>query len=122
MKKVLVCAIAPLLVAVAVAVSTAEPSTQATLSATDVSTLLRTAHSPVQYHALALYFHQHQAELLLQAQAEKTEWQRRSQNVVGIAAKYPRPVDSARNRYEYFQYEADRAGQQAVHFDSLAAE
>ena len=41
--------------------------------------------------------------------------------VAGMAAKYPRPVDSSRNRYEYFLYEAGQMSQQAEHYESLSA-
>ena len=56
------------------------------------------------------------AGLPVQAQSEKAEWDRRSQNTTGISQKYPRPVDSSRNRYEYFTYEAGQMSQQATHF------
>lgn len=122
MKIVLATTIATLLVAMATATVQADSSAQLPASRAEVDTLLRSAHSPEQYHVLALYFHKQQAALERQAQDEQAEWQRRSQNIVGIAAKYPRPVDSSRNRYQYFVYEAGRAAQQAVHYDALAAE
>ena len=50
------------------------------------------------------YFRAQQTKYQRQAQEEKAEWERRSQNVTGPAAKYPRPVDSSRDRYEYFEY------------------
>jgi hypothetical protein len=83
--------------------------------------MMREARTVEQYHALADYFRSQQQRLELQAQAEKEEWQRRSQNVSGPAAKYPRPVDSSRNRYEYFSYEAQEMQRQAGHYDDLAA-
>lgn len=120
MKKLLVGAVAALWMSLAATVAKAEPPAQAVPSRVEAMALLRSAHSTTEYHALALYFHQQQSELALQAQAEKQEWQRRSQNLVSLAAKYPRPVDSSRYRYEYFQSRADQAAQLAAHFDQLA--
>ena len=79
------------------------------------------AHTTQQYQALASYFRSRQQTFEQQAQSEKAEWERRSQNVMGPAAKYPRPVDSSRNRYEYFTYEAQQMSQQAAHYEGLAA-
>lgn len=79
------------------------------------------AHTEQQYRVLASYYRSQQQAFAQQAQAEKVEWDRRSQNVIGPAAKYPRPVDSSKNRYEYFTYEADQMSQQAAHYESLSA-
>ena len=67
-----------------------------------VKQLVRDAHSPDQYRALASYYGEQQTSYMKQAAEEKHEWVRRSQNIVGVAAKYPRPVDSARDLYEYY--------------------
>jgi hypothetical protein len=120
MRTALGSALAIVLLGLAAASMRAESYPQAAASKAEVEALLRSAHSPVQYHTLAVYFHQKQTAYEVQAQAEKAEWERRSQNVVGVAAKYPRPVDSSRNRYTYFMYEADRMAHQAAHFDALA--
>jgi hypothetical protein len=83
--------------------------------------LVREAHSSEQYRSLARYFRAQQTKYQQQAQEEKAEWERRSQNVTGAAAKYPRPVDSSRNRYEYFTYKAGQLDSQASHYETLAA-
>jgi len=92
--------------------SSAQPGAQ--LTKAQVKQLARDAHTPEQYGALARYFGQ-------QADDEKKEWIRRSQNIVSVAAKYPRPVDSARYLYEYYTYEASEAGQLAAKYDQLAS-
>jgi hypothetical protein len=83
--------------------------------------MIREAHTPQQYQQLASYFKAQQQTMQQKAQEEKAEWQRRSQITVSVAQKYPRPVDSSRNRYEYFAYEADQMGRQAAHYESLSA-
>jgi hypothetical protein len=79
------------------------------------------AHTEQQYKVLASYYRSQQQAFEQQAQAERVEWIRRSQNVTSLAAKYPRPVDSSKNRYEYLTYEAGQMSQQAAHFESLSA-
>jgi hypothetical protein len=82
--------------------------------------LRQEAHTPEQYRALAVYFEQRKVSYQEQASQMKKEWERRSQNVVGSAAKYPRPVDSARNLYEYYAYEANQAGVLQAQYERLA--
>ena len=79
------------------------------------------AHAPEQYTALASYYGPAEANYLQKAAEEKQEWARRSQNITSVAAKYPRPVDSARNLYEYYMYKASEAGTLAAKYSHLAA-
>jgi hypothetical protein len=79
------------------------------------------AHEPAQYTVLASYYGSEKTNYLQQAAEEKKEWERRSQNIVSIAAKYPRPVDSAHNLYEYYMYKASEAGTLEAKYSNLAA-
>ncbi len=99
----------------------AESPTPVKYSNAELKQMEQEAHTPQQYQALASYFRTRQQNFEQQAQSEKAEWERRSQNVTGPAAKYPRPVDSSKNRYDYFTYEAQQMSQQAEHYESLAA-
>src|ERR1039457_666402 len=83
--------------------------------------MVRDARTSEQYSALASYYGKQQDDYLQQAAEEKQEWVRRSQNIVSIAAKYPRPVDSARYLYEYYAYKAAEAGQLAAKYSQLSA-
>jgi hypothetical protein len=83
--------------------------------------LASNAHAPEQYRALASYFGKQHKDYLQQATEEKKEWERRSRNVTGILAKYPRPVDSARNLYEYYMYKATEAQTLESKYERLAA-
>ena len=100
----------------------AEPTTAPTYSKSELRQMIHDARSADQYRALASYFRSQQQKFEAQALSEKQEWDRRSQNVIGPAAKYPRPVDSSKNRYDYFTYEAAHMSQQATHYESLAAD
>jgi exonuclease I len=89
-------------------------------SKAELAQLRKEAHTPEQYRALAVYFEYRKRSFQEQANQEKKEWERRSQNIVGPAAKYPRPVDSAHNLYEYYDYEADQAGVLQAQYQRLA--
>jgi hypothetical protein len=89
-------------------------------SKAELAQLRKEAHTPEQYRALAVYFEHRKRSFQEQANQEKKEWERRSQNIVGPAAKYPRPVDSAHNLYEYYDYEADQAGVLQAQYQRLA--
>jgi hypothetical protein len=78
------------------------------------------AHTPEQYKNLVATYSKQQAYFQKQASEEKAEWERRSQNTMSINAKYPRPVDSARNLYEYYVYKAAEAGTLAAKYDQMA--
>ena len=82
--------------------------------------LARDAHTPDQYKNLAMSYSKQQSYFLKQAAEEKVEWERRSQNIVSINAKYPRPVDSARYLYEYYVTKANEAGSLSAKYDQMA--
>ena len=83
--------------------------------------LARGARVPEEYISLASYYGERQKTYLQKAADEKVEWERRSQNVVGMMAKYPRPVDSAKNLYEYYMAEAAHAGKLEAKYSQMAA-
>jgi hypothetical protein len=72
--------------------------------------LTREANTPEQYQAQAADYANQRKYFLAQAAAEKAEWERRSQNVMGAFAKYPRPMDSVKYLYESFVEKANKAG------------
>jgi len=96
-------------------------SMNAGISDAQAQQMLRSAHTVEQYHMLASYFHARQLVFEEKAQAEKQEWDRRSQVTAASYQKYPRPADSSRNRYEYFTYEAQQMSDQAAHYENLSA-
>jgi hypothetical protein len=100
-------------------VSPAETGSHSTQ--THLKQLARGAHTQEQYMALANYYKTQQRIYLQRAEDEKKEWKRRDQNIMGVFAKYPRPVDSARNLYEYYTYRASGAGALESKYSRLAA-
>ena len=97
------------------------PETDAHYTKAQVEQLVRHAHTPDQYRVLASYYGVQKNSYLKQAEEEKQEWSRRSQNIVSIAAKYPRPVDSARNLYEYYMSKASESGELADKYEHLSS-
>jgi hypothetical protein len=98
----------------------AQNAMNAGMSPAQAEQMLHSARTVEQYQMLAGYFHARQLVFEEKAQAEKAEWDRRSQITAASYQKYPRPADSSRNRYEYFTYEAQQMAQQAAHFESLS--
>jgi hypothetical protein len=86
-----------------------------------VKQLVREARAPEHYKILAGYYDERAKSYLQKAAEEKADLDRRSQSIVGIQAKYPRPVDSARNLYEYYMAEAAEAGRLEAKYSQLAA-
>ena len=107
--------------AVSAGLARAQNSMNAGMSPAQAEQMLRSAHTVEQYKMLASYFHERQLVYEEKAQAEKQEWERRSQITAASYQKYPRPADSSRNRYEYFTYEAQQMSDQAAHYESLSA-
>ena len=83
--------------------------------------MVQSAHTTEDYLTLASYYRWRQQQFDEQAQSEKIEWARRAANGYLAATKYPNPVDSSKYRYEYFEYESQKMGQQAAHFEGLSA-
>jgi hypothetical protein len=81
---------------------------------------IATAHTPEQYQALASYYRQEERSFRAQQAAEAILWEQRAQNTTSTARKYPRPVDSAHYRYDYYGHEADRSAQQSAYYEQLA--
>jgi hypothetical protein len=86
----------------------------------EVKQLALSAHAPSQFKALAGYYGEQRETYQKHASEEKKEWDRRSHNVTSVAAKYPRPVDSARNLYEYYMYKASEAGALEAKYSHMA--
>ena len=107
-------------ITVSAGLARAQNSMNAGMSPAQAEQMLHSARTVEQYQMLAGYFHARQLVFEEKAQAEKLEWERRSQITAASYQKYPRPADSSRNRYEYFTYEAQQMAQQAAHFESLS--
>jgi len=106
-------------VSAAVSATPSEKTSQPTPA--QLKQMAKDARTPEQYAALAQSYGQLQKSYLEKAAEEKQECDRRGQNVVSIAAKYTRPLNSARNLFEYYSYKATEAGDLAAKYRQLAA-
>ena len=115
------CILALAFVGIASAQGTASPAeTGAHYTKAQVKELKRNAHAPAQCAALASYYGAQKADYLRLAAEAKKEWMERSKNVTGGFLKYPRPVDSSRNLYEYYLYKASKAETLQAKYSQLA--
>jgi hypothetical protein len=114
-------ALALLAFALTSGIARAESANGTNYSRADLKKMVHDAHTPEQYRVLASYYRMRQQQFADQAHDEIVWSARRSMNVSLPAAKYPTPLDSSKNRYEYFNYEAQRMSQQAAHYESLSA-
>jgi hypothetical protein len=121
MKFTLPIACALLVCATSSAFLRAESANSQNLSRADIKRMVQNAHTTEDYLTLASYYRWRQQQFDEQAQSEKVEWGRRAANGYLAAAKYPNPVDSSKYRYEYFEYESQKMGQQAAHYEGLSA-
>jgi uncharacterized membrane protein YccC len=82
----------------------------------------RDARTPEQNKALADYYGKKQKDYAQLAADAKQDWLQKSQNAPAVAAaKYPRPVDSARNLFEYYTQKASDAATLSAKYDQLAS-
>jgi len=86
----------------------------------DLKQLARSANAPEQYMALANFYGMQQESYQQRAAEAKKDWERMGRNVTGNMAKYPRPVDSARNLYEYYMAKASKAATLEAKYTRLA--
>ena len=83
----------------------------------ELTSLIKNAKTPADYSALHDYY-DHVAELdRAKAAQEKQEWDLRK---AYPPRKFPSPVDSARNLYDSYVYEANAAAAKADHYGQLA--
>jgi hypothetical protein len=85
-----------------------------------IKKMIREAHTVQQYTVLADYYATRQRMFKRKAAEEMHLWALRSEMVNPLSEKWPRPVDSSRNRYEYYEYEASQAAAQCAKFNRLA--
>ena len=83
--------------------------------------MIREAHTPEQFNALADYYTGLYREYLRQAKEDRREWVERSKGVTWRGAKTPRPMDFSRDAYQCDMSKATKAEAAAVKYVQLAA-
>ena len=85
-----------------------------------IRNLAREAHTVEQYTALADYYAVSQRKYKRKAAQEMRLWALRSEMTNPLREKWPRPVDSARNLYEYDEYQLAQSAALFAKYDRLA--
>jgi hypothetical protein len=82
----------------------------------EIKGLIKTAHTPEEYHALAEYYRQQESKFQAKADSERLEWDRRVQVTTHAVCKCPSPVDTAHNMYDYYVNKANKMGAKAAEY------
>jgi len=84
--------------------------------------MAREAHTVEQFTVLADYYATRRRMYKRKAAEEMHLWAERSAVITPLSEKWPRPVDSARNLYDYYEYEANEAAIEQTKYSKLADE
>jgi hypothetical protein len=88
-----------------------------------VRRLARRAHTTEEFKTVADGYQTLEEFYNGKAEEERLEWIRRSQMpAMSIAAKFPRPVDSAHDLYQYYRKKADEMAKLLARYRQLAME
>jgi hypothetical protein len=97
------------------------PAANQIYSHSELMRLIRTAHTPDEFNALADYFDRKHEQNTQKAKDEQTELNRRLAAPY-LSPKYPTPVDTARRRLQYYKAEAEEYEHRADTYRQKAKE
>ena len=89
-------------------------------TSSQIKTMAREAHTVEQYTVLADYYAVRQRIYKRKAAGEMHLWAIRSEMTNPLREKWPRPVDSARNLYDYYEYKIAESAGLFARYDRLA--
>ncbi len=84
--------------------------------------LIRDAHTPDQYSALADYYAVLQREYLRKAEQERQEWVQLSKKGAWMGTKAPGPMEFSHQAYQYDLFKATKAESEAARYGQLAGQ
>lgn len=82
--------------------------------------LSREARTAEQFGELADYYAIRQRMFKRKAAEAMDLWAQRNAVITPLSEKWPRPVDSAKARYDYFEYEVNRCGELSRKYSRMA--
>src|SRR5579863_2545034 len=82
--------------------------------------MAREAHTVQQFTVLADYYQTRRRMYQRKAAEEMHLWAERNAMITPLSEKWPRPVDSARNLYDYYEHMADESAALVEHYNKLA--
>ena len=89
-------------------------------TSSQINKIAREAHTVAQYTVLADYYSVTQRIYKRKAAEEMHLWALRSEMTNPLREKWPRPVDSARNLFEYYEYRMAQSAALFAKYDRLA--
>jgi len=97
-----------------------QSSDDAQYTSAQVRRLAREAHTAEEFGQLADYYAIRQRMYRRKAAEAMDLWAQRNAIITPLSEKWPRPVDSARNRYDYFEYEANHCAELSRKYSQMA--
>ncbi|MFZ0394621.1 MAG: hypothetical protein WCF17_02135 [Terracidiphilus sp.] len=89
-------------------------------SAAEIRNMARAAQTPEQYTQLADYYQARRRMYVRKAAEEMDLVIQRNAVFTSLSEKWPRPVDSARNLYDYYLYQAAKSAATAARYADRA--
>jgi hypothetical protein len=96
------------------------PGDRPEYSTAEIRQLARDAHTVQQFSALADYYQTRRRMYQRMAAHEMHLWAERNAVMTPLSEKWPRPVDAARNLYEYYLQMADESASLVERYNKLA--
>jgi hypothetical protein len=90
------------------------------LTPAQIRDMARSAHTPEQYTQLADYYQARRRMYVKKASETMDLWARRNAVITPLGEKWPRPVDSARDLYDYYLHQAAKSAATAQRYSNLA--
>ena len=95
-------------------------SDQHEFTGAQIRKMVREAHTSEQYAVLADHYATRQRMYKQKAAEEMHLWADRNAMINPIYEKWPRPVDSAKNLYQYYEYKVDECAKLEAKYSRLA--
>ena len=89
-------------------------------TSSQIRKMVRDAHTVEQYTELANYYAVQRRIYKSKAVEQMHLWRQRSEMPSPLSEKWPRPVDSARNLHDYYEYKAEQSAELFAKYDRLA--
>lgn len=122
MKRILTVIGVVVMIVTAEAVAAAEKNSpvQSAYTSSQIRQMAREAHTAEQYTELADYYALQQGVYRQKAVEQMHLWRERAEMVTPLSEKWPRPVDSARNLHDYYEYKVAQSAKLFEKYDQLA--
>ena len=98
----------------------ATPGDKPEYTPAQIHKMAREARTVQQFTVLADYYQTRRRIFQRRAAEEMHLWAERNAVITPLSEKWPRPVDSSRNRYEYYEQMADESAALVERYNKLA--